>query len=150
MKFSVGILYAYCIGPYVSYILFQWLCLVVPLLFIATFTFMPDTPHFYILRGNRVKAMNSLKYFRGADDSDVEEEMNEIEHSVIESMDSKAGIIELFKERANFIGNVTKLNDPLRFFFLIHFYSFDHCGWLDFPSKLFGDRRCVVLQRNHF
>jgi Sugar (and other) transporter len=39
-----GILYVYCIGPYVSFLTFQYLCLVVPIVFIVTFYFMPDSP----------------------------------------------------------------------------------------------------------
>lgn len=40
----LGILFVYCIGPYVSFLTFQYACLVVPIVFIATFYFMPDTP----------------------------------------------------------------------------------------------------------
>lgn len=98
---TVGILYAYCIGPYVSYVMFNWLCLLIPLIFIATFMFMPETPHFYLSKGEREAASKSLQFLRGAS---VEAELTEIENSVLETMQHKTNLVDLFKERANLSG----------------------------------------------
>lgn len=76
----------------------------IPVIFVVTFIFMPDTPHFFISKGNREKAMKSLIFLRGASADDVAKELNEIEESVVESMKFKSGLAELFKGRANLIG----------------------------------------------
>lgn len=102
--FSVGILYAYCIGPYVSYILFQVLCLIIPIVFIVLFAFMPDSPHYHISNGNRHQATKALKFLRGKNADGVKEELDEIQESVVEAMSHRAGVFEVFKGKANFLG----------------------------------------------
>lgn len=47
-----GILYVYAIGPYVSYYALQYACLAIPVLFAVVFFFMPESPYFYIAKGN--------------------------------------------------------------------------------------------------
>lgn len=46
-----GILYVYAIGPYVSYYLLQYICLVVPIVFSICFYFMPDSPYYFLGKG---------------------------------------------------------------------------------------------------
>lgn len=71
----------------------------------VTFAFMPDTPHYYVAKGLRHEAIKSLKYLREKSDDDVSEELREIEESVVESMSHRAGITDVFRGRANLIGN---------------------------------------------
>lgn len=65
---------------------------------------MPDTPHYYLSKGSRQRAINSLKYLRGKSADSVMEELNEIQASVTESMSHRAGFADVFKGRANLIG----------------------------------------------
>lgn len=104
---AVGVLYAYCIGPYVSYTLFQVLCLIIPIVFIMLFAFMPDTPHFHISSGNRHQATQALKFLRGKNADGVKDELNEIQESVVEAMSHRAGILDVFKGKANVLGEKT-------------------------------------------
>lgn len=75
------------------------------MIFIGLFAFMPDTPHFYLSRGNRNGATKALKFLRGKSTADVTEELNEIQESVVEAMSHRAGILEVFKGKANVLGN---------------------------------------------
>lgn len=102
--FAVGILYAYCVGPFVSYIVFQCMCLIIPVIFIVVFAFMPDTPHYYLSKGLRHKAMKSLKFLREKNSEGVVAEIEEIQSSIIESMSHRRSVLDVFKGRANLIG----------------------------------------------
>jgi hypothetical protein len=102
--FLVGIVYSYSIGPYVHYVTFQWLCLIVPAIFIFTFIFLPDTAHYLVLKGNRSKAIESLEYFRQQKGDKIMEELEEIEVSV-QAMRHQGGFFDVFKG-ANLKGEV--------------------------------------------
>lgn len=100
----IGILYVYCIGPFVSFITYQYLCLVIPIVFIITFYFMPDSPHFYILKGRKSDAMKSLKFLRGKSEEGVQEELDLIQASVEESMKNKGSVADIFNNSGNVKG----------------------------------------------
>lgn len=99
-----GILYVYCIGPYVSFITFQYLCLIIPIVFIITFYFMPDSPHFYISKGRKADAIKALKFLRGKSTEGVQEEMDTITASVEESMKNKGSVADIFNNSGNVKG----------------------------------------------
>lgn len=100
----IGILYVYCIGPYVSFVAFQYICLIIPLLFIATFYFMPDSPHFYISKGRKADAMKALMYLRGKSSEGVQDELDQIQASVEESMKNKGTLADIFNNSGNVKG----------------------------------------------
>jgi Sugar (and other) transporter len=106
--FIVGILYAYSIGPFVSYFTFQVFCLVIPVIFIAVFIFMPDSPHYHIIKKNHIKAKSALIYLRSYS-HDITSELDQIENDVVESMTHPSGFLNVFKSRANLIGKCTLL-----------------------------------------
>lgn len=58
-----GILYVYAIGPYVSYYNLQYICLAVPIAFAICFYFMPESPYYYIGKGNLLKVMFKTTLF---------------------------------------------------------------------------------------
>ncbi|CAO1330813.1 unnamed protein product [Diamesa serratosioi] len=96
-----GILYVYLIGPYVSFITYQYLCAIVPVVFAVTFYFMPDSPHFYISKGRKAEAIKSLKYLRGKSTEGIQEELNQIQESVEESMKNKGSAADIFNNKGN-------------------------------------------------
>lgn len=93
-----GILYVYIIGPFVSYMVLQWCCIVVPIIFFTTFVFMPESPYYYAIKGDNKKALKSLQFLRGQNPKIVEEEMNEIQQSVDEAMSSKGTLLDIFRD----------------------------------------------------
>lgn len=96
-----GILYVYCIGPYTTYLAFEYICLVIPVLFAITFYFMPESPHFLIAKGKKSEAMKSLKFLRGKSSEGCQEELNIIQDSVEESMKNKGTIKDIFANKGN-------------------------------------------------
>lgn len=96
-----GILYVYVIGPYVSYAALQWACMALPILFAVAFFFMPETPAYYISKGNKGAAIESLKFLRGKSEDGVQDELAETTASVEDSMKNKASMMDLFKSKGN-------------------------------------------------
>ncbi|XP_070505112.1 facilitated trehalose transporter Tret1 [Chironomus tepperi] len=97
----IGILYVYCVGPYVSFQTYQCLCLIIPIAFVATFFFMPDSPHYYIQKGQEGNAVKSLKFLRGKSTEGVQQELDEIRSTVEESMKNKGSVRDVFTNSAN-------------------------------------------------
>ncbi|XP_001862940.2 facilitated trehalose transporter Tret1-like [Culex quinquefasciatus] len=99
---TLGLLLDYAIGPYVSYGAFQWIQMALPLLFVAGFVQMPETPHFYVSKGDYGAAARSLAYIRGEPISELQAEFNSIQFSVEESLRNRGTIKDLFIDHANF------------------------------------------------
>jgi MFS family permease len=74
-----GILFAYAVGPYTSYVLFQWLCLVIPIIFAGCFFLMPESPYYYVANGRTREALASLKFLRGKSKEGVHDELISIQ-----------------------------------------------------------------------
>lgn len=101
-----GILFVYAIGPYVSFVALQYICLTLPILFIVTFFFMPDSPHFYISKGRKADAIKSLKFLRGKSTEGIQEELDIIQASVEESMKNKGSVADIFNNSGNVKGKI--------------------------------------------
>ncbi|XP_065088838.1 facilitated trehalose transporter Tret1-like [Ochlerotatus camptorhynchus] len=99
---TLGLLFDYVIGPYVSYAAFQWIQMSLPVAFILTFIHMPETPHFYVSKGNYPAAARSLAYIRGKPIGELQAEYNSIQFSVEESMRNRGSLKDLFRNHANF------------------------------------------------
>ncbi|KAG5683581.1 hypothetical protein PVAND_012854 [Polypedilum vanderplanki] len=95
----IGIFYVYCLGPFLDYITFQVLCLILPILFLILFAFMPETPHYYITKGKRHRAYKSLKFLRS--DANIYNEYHEIENFVEESIKQKTKFKDIFRDEGN-------------------------------------------------
>ena len=62
---TIGILFAYGVGSATSVNVFSIICGVVPLVFGAIFWLMPETPLYYLKKGQKDNAQTSLQWFRG-------------------------------------------------------------------------------------
>ncbi|XP_053698662.1 facilitated trehalose transporter Tret1-like [Sabethes cyaneus] len=99
---TLGILFDYAIGPYVSYAAFQWIQMTLPIVFIIGFIQMPETPHFFVSKGNYPAAAQSLAYIRGEPVSELQHEFSLIQHSVEESLRNRGTLRDLYRSHANF------------------------------------------------
>ncbi|XP_069700469.1 facilitated trehalose transporter Tret1-like [Periplaneta americana] len=64
ISLTLGILYVYAIGAFVPYI---WLCIacgVIPILYGATFFWMPESPMYLLSKGKSAEAEKSLRWLR--------------------------------------------------------------------------------------
>ncbi|KAG5319189.1 TRET1 protein, partial [Pseudoatta argentina] len=75
-----GSLLTCSIGPWVSYHVLTGVLLTVPILFVACFSWFPETPAFLASRGRRAEATRSLAFFKGIRDRD--EARKELEYTL--------------------------------------------------------------------
>lgn len=92
----------YSIGPYVSYWALQWACLAVTVAFAAAFFFMPESPMYFLSKGQKEDAVESLKYFRGKSAAGVQDELQIMQTTIEESQKKKSTVSDLFNNKANF------------------------------------------------
>ncbi|XP_015440414.1 PREDICTED: facilitated trehalose transporter Tret1-like isoform X2 [Dufourea novaeangliae] len=64
-----GSLFTCSIGPWVSYRVLVGVLLTIPILFVVSFVWFPETPHFLAARGKKTEAAKSLGFFKGIHDS---------------------------------------------------------------------------------
>ncbi|XP_046959820.1 facilitated trehalose transporter Tret1-like [Vanessa cardui] len=89
-----GILSQYCIGPYVSMLGLASFNIAIPILFVVTFSTMPESPYYYIKTGDTNRAERSLKQLRGR--YYMNEELDSMSHLVNENMKDKSRWKDLF------------------------------------------------------
>ncbi|XP_078047722.1 facilitated trehalose transporter Tret1-2 homolog [Augochlora pura] len=99
---TIGLLYSYAIGPYVSYTVFWILCALQPILFFAAFVTMPESPFYLLKAGKRDAALAALARLRGKSISSVQKEADEIQAEVDETLRNKASLSDLYKVKVNF------------------------------------------------
>lgn len=76
---TIGLLYSYVIGPYVSYTEFWILCAIVPVVFFASFVTMPESPYYLIKVNRKNEAIAVLARLRGRSQASVQKEADEIQ-----------------------------------------------------------------------
>nr|CAD7577772.1 unnamed protein product [Timema californicum] len=76
---SSGILFTYVVGYYASYTTFTAICLAMPVIFIASFFWMPETPVYLISQNNPDGARKALMWLRTGDMVTVDQEMTRLE-----------------------------------------------------------------------
>lgn len=87
-QFQFGILSQYCIGPYVSMLGLASFNIAIPILFVVTFSAMPESPYYYLKSGQQNLAETSLKKLRGK--GFMREELESMTHLVNENMKEKS------------------------------------------------------------
>ncbi|XP_030381466.1 facilitated trehalose transporter Tret1-2 homolog [Scaptodrosophila lebanonensis] len=90
-----GILYGYVVGAFVHLQLLNILCAILPMIFAAFFLFMPESPVYLALKGQKEAAAKSLAWLRGKH-YDVDDELKQI-MSGVEQSGSKTGIAAALK-----------------------------------------------------
>lgn len=93
---TLGILFGYGVGSATSVNVFSIICGIVPLVFGAIFWLMPETPLYYLKKGQKDRAQTSLQWFRGKN-YDVSAELKEIQATVDEAAAQQLSFLEAFK-----------------------------------------------------
>lgn len=98
---TIGLLYSYAIGPFVSYTVFWILCAILPVLFFVCFVMMPESPYFLLSKGRREEAIAALAKLRSKSEGAVQKEADEIQAIIDEAFRDQVSISDLFKVKAN-------------------------------------------------
>lgn len=99
---TFGELYAHAVGPFVSYECLAYVCLVIPLVFFLTFAWMPESPYFLLMRNQNERAMTSLrKLKRNASEDQLEEELEQMQKTVIRDLSDQGRLWDLFSTPGN-------------------------------------------------
>ncbi|CAL7937432.1 unnamed protein product [Xylocopa violacea] len=99
---TFGELYAHAIGPFVSYDCLAYSCAVIPVVFFLTFSWMPESPYYLLMVNRQDKAMTNLKRLnRYATEDQLEEDMEQMQKSVVRDLRDKGHIWNLFDTPGN-------------------------------------------------
>ncbi|PSN50541.1 hypothetical protein C0J52_03506 [Blattella germanica] len=63
--FNVGTLYSYTVGAMGNYTLLNFACLIVPIVFVLLFAWMPEAPQYQLSKNDPAGAAKSLQWLRG-------------------------------------------------------------------------------------
>ncbi|XP_046662531.1 facilitated trehalose transporter Tret1-like [Homalodisca vitripennis] len=109
--FNFGVLFAYVVGPYVSYYSLAIACEMLTVVYFCTFILMPESPHFFLKHEQREEALASLNWLRQGDSKEsVENEINRIEQAIEDQKLQKGTLKDIFFDVGNrkaFIISVT-------------------------------------------
>jgi MFS family permease len=78
---SLGVLFVYTIGAFLSVFYTNIVCGICPLIFFGIFIFMPETPMYFLIKNNESKAVKSLQWLRG-DSYNIELEIKELKDNL--------------------------------------------------------------------
>ncbi|XP_012234489.1 solute carrier family 2, facilitated glucose transporter member 8 [Linepithema humile] len=99
---TIGLLYAYAIGPFVTYTVFWIVCAILPIIFFACFIMMPESPYFLLIKGRKNEAITSLAKLRSKSELAVQKEADEIQEQIDELFKEEVKFSDLFTVKANF------------------------------------------------
>lgn len=94
-----GLLFSYAIGPYVSVTLFNLICLIPPIAFLALFALLiPESPYFLLTQNKEEECTKALSKLRGS--QDVKAEMEQTKIAVEEAKANKGSFVDIFRGKA--------------------------------------------------
>lgn len=96
----LGLLFSYCVGPYVSIMIFNLILAAICVIYIPVFWFVaPETPY-YLCSVNEEQAFKSLKYLREKPEIELRSELEEIKTHLKQL--NPASFWEIFKTKGTF------------------------------------------------
>lgn len=99
VSFILGILFINCVAPFFSIPTTAFISLTFPLLLIAVFMWMPETPYFLIMKGKIQEAKKSLQFLRRM--NNVDAELNKLTIDVERQISEPGRIADLFRIPSN-------------------------------------------------
>lgn len=99
ITYILGVLFVYCVGSFVSMATFAYISTAIPILLFVTFMWMPETPYYYLMTGQKQKALDSLEHLRGH--TMVDEEFERINSGIKKRIPFLVSLKKLFYERSN-------------------------------------------------
>ncbi|KAJ8930370.1 hypothetical protein NQ314_016834 [Rhamnusium bicolor] len=103
----IGILLINIFGAYLALDMVAFIGTILPILLLIIFPWMPESPYFYLMKGNVEEARKSLQSFRGVED--VNAELNRMFKAVKEQNENKGSFFQLFTVKSNRKGMIITL-----------------------------------------
>lgn len=92
----LGIMFEYSIGPYNSYTNLNLISIIIPIVFMVCLNWIPESPYYYLLHGNRKCAEEALTWLRCENSTNaVQEEITVIHKSLLEDIKNKGSLKSL-------------------------------------------------------
>ncbi|XP_073999738.1 facilitated trehalose transporter Tret1-like isoform X2 [Rhodnius prolixus] len=99
---NIGVILEYIVGPYVSYKNLAIISGSLPVAFILTFWYMPESQYWQLMHNRKFYAAKNLAWLRGFDNvADVKEEIEIISVAVQEEMKNKRSLRALVQTKGN-------------------------------------------------
>lgn len=101
---STGVLLEYLVGPFVDYDTLAYVSLVIPVVFLLTFVWMPESPYFLIMKERDVDAKKSLFWLRGgreATSDKINLELHNMQQDVEKEMKLSGNFMDIISTPAN-------------------------------------------------
>lgn len=95
----VGFIIVYSVGPYLPFYVIPIIGACIVLVEIATFSFLPESPYYLLLKRNPEAAKKSLQYFRPG--RDITNELQEISKAVERQNSEKSRVQDIFLVPSN-------------------------------------------------
>lgn len=94
-----GILLIYILGAYLPLHVVAFASITIPVIYLVTFIRIPESPYYYLIRGDVTEAVRSLQKLRGQED--VIEELARISSAVKEQNEVRRNLLDVFKVKSN-------------------------------------------------
>lgn len=98
LMLQVGTVVSYVAGLYLSYQTYIYVQMILSLMFLATFSFMPESPYYYFMVKRKEQAYSSYYWLSG---KQATEELLKIEENVQEDMKNKTGWVDLIARKCD-------------------------------------------------
>ncbi|KAG5666098.1 putative H(+)/hexose cotransporter 1, partial [Polypedilum vanderplanki] len=97
---NLGILFVYCIGPYLSVLWTNVTCALLAVVFGIIFFFMPESPVYLIIKNREDEAKQSYKWLRG-ESFDPDNEIKALKDEIAENERNRVSFREVMRLRAS-------------------------------------------------
>ncbi|XP_011873756.1 PREDICTED: facilitated trehalose transporter Tret1-like [Vollenhovia emeryi] len=99
---TFGELYAHAIGPFVSYHLLGYTCLLIPLVFFMSFPWMPESPYYLLMKNRQENALSSIKRLkRCVSKEQLETDIEQMQKIVVRDLSDRGRFWDLFGTPGN-------------------------------------------------
>lgn len=80
--YAVGFLMSYTVGSFLDFYSFTYFTLFLNVPFILMFFWQPESPYYYVMKGDLPRARESLRWFRDGNEEELRDELEEMQRSM--------------------------------------------------------------------
>lgn len=105
---TVGILFTFVVGGWTHWRVLSIVSAVLPLVLLAVFWWMPETPQYLLSKNRRRDAEKSLRWLRGPD-ADLTAELEDMQKDVDDAASRRSGVLSMVTNKASRMGLICGL-----------------------------------------